>query len=80
MLRPKFVGIFPFKLCGFGCITEETQEHQLNCKYLIQEQEDPSIFAGKENGYIFGSLEAMCFGNGRYRAYMKHPTADHSSR
>ena len=39
------------------CTTEETQEHQLNGKYLIQELEDPSILTEIEYGDIFGSID-----------------------
>ena len=59
MLRVKanFSGMYLDKRCSFGCNTEETQEHQLNCQYLIDKLEDASILAEIDYSDIFGDIE-----------------------
>ena len=61
MLRVKanFSGMYPDKRCSFGCNTEETQEHQLSCQYLLDKLEDASILAEIEYSDIFGDIETQ---------------------
>ena len=61
MLRVKanFSTRYADKSCSLGCDSEESQEHQLSCKYLIECLEDPSILAEIEYSDIFGSLQAQ---------------------
>ena len=61
MLRVKanFSTRYADKSCSLGCNSEETQEHQLSCKYLVEGLEDPSILAEIEYSDIFGSLQTQ---------------------
>ena len=41
----------------FGCLLEESQEHLMDCIYIIDKLEDKSILAECEYGDIFGKIE-----------------------
>ena len=56
-VKPNFTGMHPDKSCSFGCNTEETQEHQLSCQYLIDKLEDASILAKIEYSDIFENIK-----------------------
>ena len=44
-------------LCSLGCNKEKESEHLINCKYLIDEMDDPSILADVDFKDIFGSIK-----------------------
>ena len=43
--------------CKFGCIEDDSQEHLLDCKFLINKLEDKFALAEIEYDDIFGNMK-----------------------
>ena len=44
-------------LCSLGCSVEETQDHLLDCKLLIEKMEDITILADVDHSDLFGTVQ-----------------------
>ena len=47
-------------LCKLGCNSEDTQEHLLDCMYIIDKLDDKTILAEAEHLDIFGNVSQQC--------------------
>ena len=57
-VKRNFIGKFRQDLlCSLGCVVEETQDHLLDCKLLIDKMKDISILAEVETSDLFGTVQ-----------------------
>jgi hypothetical protein len=56
-VKGNFSGLYRNNLkCSFGCNENETQEHLLDCNFLVNKLEDKSILAESEYSDLFGNI------------------------